>query len=385
MKPFNHSYLWLSIGSIIIYAFYYFTTIPVEYATCKLCDGNEYAKLYNYFEIGQISQIAFPFYLRPIVPFLSSLMPLGMVDSFQLVNFIFYLLAILALHRLWNFLNIQFPLQLVGFGWMLFHWMGIIRYNLADYVNVDVPLYFVQAITLWLFLKKKYKWFYLISPLAILQKESFVAIMIILILVHVFHERSSWLVNGKHLIASLILGLSIQFIVLSLLPEQVDKRTPFFTVMYLSWMVIDDPTRIVRWFAAVGGVYGILLISALYRLNRKAFGDVQLISIIILSVLYLGFGLLAGGDMTRILMLGFPYLMTWILLSLKEFNKQATWVGLILSFIVLRIFSLQIDPKWAVDYADPSYVFKWAGLYSLLGLVYLSYLWFIRKRNLSKF
>ena len=56
-----------------MYAFYFQFNEPIDFENCKLCDAKQYKKLYDYFESGEVSQIAYPFYSRPFIPFLANI------------------------------------------------------------------------------------------------------------------------------------------------------------------------------------------------------------------------------------------------------------------------------------------------------------------------
>lgn len=211
----NRPWVWLVL-SAGLFSFYYSFHTPLDYSKCSLCDGNEYQKVYDYFEHGTVSSIKFPFYTRPFVPLFASWVPgSNMHLGFYVVNLVFVLLGVLAIWHLWKRLKLSFLLIGIGMAWLLIHWSGIIRYNQMDMLTVDVPVYFTGALALIVLFSKKLKWFYLLTPLAILQKESFTPIMIVLIIVQLYYYRKNdWWSETKHLILSLCLALIIQKLVM---------------------------------------------------------------------------------------------------------------------------------------------------------------------------
>lgn len=360
----------LLFATIIIYFCYYAFGNYANYASCELCDGNEYELLYNYFKTGEEAQIKFPFYQRPLVPFLASLLPFDVVSSFHLLNFVSLLLAVVTIHKLWSLLDIPLRDQIIGFVWLLFHWRGLIRLNLYDFQTVDVPLYFIQTLALILFLRNKYLWLYLLVPIAVLQKESFIGISIVFIIIHWIIEKDRPLAQGKHLILALALGLIIQNIILLILPEQLNKGSSLRTVLILAKMTWDDPSRIVRWLAAFGSAYGILPILVLSQIKRISIRNREQIALAALCLLYCFYGAFAGGDMTRILFLGFPYIMTLTLMFTRDLNSKLLVIIGVLSIVSMKIHSLPIDMKWSIDYAAMQVVWRWAAYYTLAGLVF---------------
>lgn len=375
-------WLLLLVSTGLYLLFFYFNE-PVDFATCQLCDGKQYLKLYWYFENGTMSQISFPFYTRPLVPLLASFVASNPTVGFLLVNGLFMVLGVFAIRWLWEYLEIKPSLQLVGLGWLLLHWTGIIRYNLFDYVTVDVPLYFVQALSILLFFRKRYLWFYLITPLALLQKESFLAILLVFIAAHIFEQRKNWFKDGKHLLFSLFLGFLIQTLVLATLPEQADQRNSFLAILWHANLVYEDPTRFIRWFAAFGSAFGLIPFILLWKLKIDHWRDQRKLVLLALSLMYMAFGLLAGEDMTRILYLGFPFIMTLSLILFQSESKYFIIVTVLLSLVSLRLLTLPIENRWGVDYREMSYVYDWALYYGITLLVMIGSGFWIKKRIFS--
>lgn len=366
-----------------LYLLFFYFNEPVDFATCQLCDGRQYLKLYSYFENGTISQISFPFYTRLLVPLLASIIASNPTVGFQIVNGVFMVLGVFAIRRLWEYLEIKPSLQWVGLGWLLLHWTGIIRYNHFDYVTVDVPLYFVQAITLLLFFRKSYLWFYLITPLALLQKESFLAILLVFIAAHIFEQRKNWFKEGKHLLFSLLLGVLIQKLMLAILPEQADQRNSILALLWHANLVYEDPTRLIRWFAAFGSAFGLIPFILLWKLKVDHWRDQRKLVLLALSLMYMAFGLLAGEDMTRILYLGFPFIVTLSLILFQSETKYFIITTVLLSLVSLRLISLPIENQWGVDYREMSYVYDWALYYGIALLFMIGSRFWIKKRIFS--
>lgn len=372
----------LLLVTLALYAFYFQFNETVDLETCRLCDAKEYNKVYSFFKTGVESQIPFPFYSRPLIPFLASLIPVGNVSTaFHIINLIFILLSVLTIHSLWNILSIKPWLKWIGFIWLLTHWSGLIRYNLFDHLTVDTPLYFVQPLSLILFFKRKYKWFYLLTPLAILQKESFLAITIVLLCLHIWMERKDWFQLGKHLLFSLMLGVFIQKAALFLLPEQLDQRSSFLAILYHGKLALDEPSRFIRWFSAFGSAFGVLPFLILFNIKSFKLQNQKELTLLILSIMYGLFGLLAGEDMTRILFLGFPFIMT---LSLLLFQNESKWlmaIGLSLSAISLHLYPFPVDNKWGVDYAALGFVYQWALYFFMAVILFFGSFMFFRNRT----
>lgn len=352
-----------------------------DYASCKLCDGNQYIKVYDYFENGRISQVKFPFYNRPLVPFLASVIPgSNPFIGFTIINFIFLILGVWVIKELWDKLELETTEQYIGMFWLLFHWVGIIRLNQFDYITVDVPLYFFQALAVLIYLKGKYKWFYIIAPIALLQKESFLAIQLVLIGIHaIFSFNKKTLAT---LILSLTAGVVFQKLVLGFMPEQTDQRSSLMAILYHGNWALEDPTRFIRWFAAFGGAFGVLPLVVAFKFKLEQLKDESTSLLIVLSTMYMSFGLLAGEDMTRIIFLGFPFIMTLSLLAMKNTSIVLRVFALSLSIVYFRLTTFTINPRWAVDYTDLNHVYFWASYFATTLIVFA--LFILLEKKLKK-
>jgi len=85
------------------------------------------------------------------------------------------------------------------------------------------------------------------------------------------------------------------------------------------------------------------------------------------SILYLLFGILAGGDILRIIFLGFPFIMTAILQSLQKENMHLILISFVLSLPLFKLRSIIPDPvsdwsnfiEWYPEYASVLMVMIW--------------------------
>ncbi|MGL1884901.1 MAG: hypothetical protein OCD76_00190 [Reichenbachiella sp.] len=367
----SYQLIYLLGFSVLVYLFYFQFNVRLDYSNCELCDGHQYQKLYDYFKLGESYQMRHPYFLRTLIPYLSSLVPnLDIGVSFDVINFLFFILSVIVITKLWQHLNIDFVYQCIGIFWLVIHWTGIVRYNLFDNLTVDVPVYLFQAWLLLLFLKRKHYWLYLLLPLAMIQKESILSVVVILAFSSLYFDRGAQRKQAiMHLGLSLAVAILFQKIVVYLLPEQLDSKSSIGALLWHGRWALQDPTRFIRWFAAFGSAYGVLpfLVLVLFRLQRLT--DKTYSTILVLCLMYGAFGILAGEDMTRILFLGFPFIMTLILMEMKSINPWLLALGIALSFVSLRIYPFAIGSDWAVDYAPLAYVYQWA-LYFLVATIF---------------
>jgi hypothetical protein len=348
-------------------------------------DGNQYRKMYDCFT-GQTHsyQVSFPFHARIFVPWLAAqLFPGNALQAFKNVNLIFSFLAVLSLFWLWSRLCIPLHLMRAGFFWLLFHWTGLIRLNLFDPITVDLPLYFFQTLFLIFLLQRHWKHLLWLGPLATVQKESFPALLLVLLLYGYAYNLAKGMVNYYF-------------------PPQETGRSAVITILYHAREILRDPFLLIRWLVALFTAYGGILWLAVWQgwtglvqqpyrqsgarvdlLTRKLFADDFFLPLLLLfSLVYFGLGLLAGGDFTRILFLGFPIVMTLILLSVRNYPTWLVYLAWLLSLPLMRLEAIIPDigkeparfAEWYPEFAPVQRVLIWlAYLLVAGGLLWLTH------------
>lgn len=353
----------------------------LTYSFSDLFDGSKYIKVYNYFaHITDEYDVIFPINTRILVPFVSSLFPSDdPIRNFNSFNLVFIILSILALYILWRNLKISSGYIMTGFFWLLIHWVGIIRHNIFDPITVDVPLYLFQTILLIILLKRQYFWLILLGPLATIQKESFPALLIVGLLVSLYEDyrgksnyRSSMIIG-----LSLVLSLAAKTIVAYYFPPSDPGKNSIIVIIFHMKETLVNPLRFLRWIVAVFTAYGPLLILAIWTgiKSRTIFKGNR--HIIFLSLTYLFLSHLAGGDMTRIVFLGFPFIMTWVLIKLQNTGGFMFKAAFIAGIPLLKVLGTMSDPavfgwdrfyNWFPGYANPIIIYLWLA-YLVLCLV----------------
>lgn len=335
-------------------AFFFYQEIqsPLTYAFAEQFDGNDYEGIYNSFTNNTDSPlVSFPFNSRILVPFLASKIGTGdIIKDFSIVNLLFSLAAVFVLFNLWRDLGFELKWFFFGFFWLLFHWTGMIRLNAFDPITVDLPLYLFQALFLWIIIKRKFGWLLLLGPVATLQKESFIAILLILLIYGWYHNRKEddGYFDLKILITALLLSMGVKQLANFYFPPLESGRGAIITILYHIREMVYHPFKILRWLAAFFVAFGPFLIATLFELRKRRYYDNRRNMIIIFSVLYALFGIFAGGDMTRIIYLGFPFIMTLVITELKEISTKEFWV---LTFLSL--------PLMFLTYSIPNPAFEW--------------------------
>ncbi len=370
------------ILTIVAYEIYERIQPTVDYPNAPLFDGNQYLKITAFLQgSDSVYEVSFPYNTRVLVPALVLLMPFDdVIMSFKALNLLFSLASLVALFFLWRDFGLSPLLMFSGFFWLLFHWTGLIRLNLFDPVNVDLPLYFFQALLCLIVIHGRFYWLLILAPLAVAQKESFIAIMIILAGFSFYHRKEYEKMDLIWIGLTLFISILVKFGMNQVFPQLEAGRSGFTTVAYHLKLVALDPFRIARWIAAIFVAFGGVLILNLRR-TKKFSLDRQHSLLGLFSLTYLVFGILAGGDMLRIVFLGFPFIMTLLLSGIRKESENLVIIAVVLSLPLMKLRSTIPDPvnswtefvEWYPEYASWQMVLIWLGYAVVMYLVTLAW------------
>ncbi len=378
-------FLIITAGAFMAYQQY---QAPLSYRFAEQFDGNDYEGIYDFFN-GNSSQyhVSAPFHSRIFVPYLASLVGSErIIEDFTTINLIFVLLSVAMLFLLWRDLGFDLKWFVFGLFWLLFHWTGIVRLNIFDPITVDVPLYLFQALFLWLILKRRFMWLLLLGPVATAQKESFIALLFVLTIYGWYHNRKQQ--DGyyelKWIISAFMLSLLTKWVLNFYFPPIEAGRGAIITILFHMRELVYHPFQLVRWMAAFFMAFGPMLIAATLALGRKRHYDNRRNLLVLFSLVYAFFGIFAGGDMTRIIYLGFPFIMTLIAFALKELETKLFWTLALLSVPLMFLTKNIPDPafeweswtSWYPEFAPLQFVLIYTGY----ALVSIAIIWSIRKR-----
>ncbi|MCO6369928.1 hypothetical protein [Roseivirga pacifica] len=224
----------------------------------------------------------------------------------------------------------------------------MIRLNAFDPITVDVPTYFFQAVFLWAVLKRKFVHLLWLAPLATCQKESFVALPIILFVYAWWHNRKTeegfyklYIIAG-----SAVLALAAQWLINFYFPPIEAGKGALITIGYHAKQALLNPFEIVRWLAAISMAFGPAIWWAINRYRKHYYYDNPRNLLVIFTALYLAFGILAGGDMTRIVYLGFPFITTWLIYELQQADFKKYWLLIVFSLPLMMLHTAIPDPAF---------------------------------------
>ena len=341
--------IFFALGTAVFF-FYQEHQSPLTYHFAEDFDGNDYEHIYNFF-VGTEDQYAvpFPFHQRILIPFLAAQLNSGdVIKDFQLVNLVFTLLSIFLTLQLWRILKFDLRWFWFGFIWLLFHWSGLVRQNAFDPITVDVALYTIQSFFLIIILKRKFIHLLWLAPLATLQKESFIGILIVLIVYAWWHNRKTdeGYYDLRLITSALVLSLGSQILTNYFLPSSNEGKGAFITIAYHAKETLLNPFEFLRWLAAISMAFGpAVWLAALHFSKTHRYENTRNL-LTIFTVLYLAYGILAGGDMTRIIFLGFPFIMTWIIYELRDVSLEFRIWLFVLSLPLFMLHGSIPDPAW---------------------------------------
>ena len=347
-----------------------------------LFDANKYLDVYQYFE-GKSSTytVAFPINTRIFVPWLASVMPFhDPIKDFLMVNYLFMIFSVLAIYYLWDRLGLSQAYMLAGFFWLLIHWVGLIRLNIFDPITADVPLFLFQALLILIIIQKKFFWLLILAPLATLQKESFIGLSVTTFITGVYVYSVKKELKRRELVIlffTMLISIATREIVNFYFPPQDPGKNSMLVLLFHARETLLNPFRIVRWLIGLFTAYGPLLILAIWYkiIHKKILAGNEFL--IMLSITYLGFSLLGGGDFARLAFLGSPFIMSWILLSLKNIRGFLFMIAFIMGLPLMRLFRNIPDPSisgwdrfynFYPEFANPVIVILWLG-YAILCLI----------------
>ena len=368
--------------ALTIAAFFFFQKYQpaLTYEFAESFDGNDYRYAYQFFS-GQSDDYSVPppFHQRILVPFMASWLGNGILQDFQLVNLMFSILSVWIIFLLWRRLGLEFKWIMFGFIWLIFHWSGLIRLNAFDPITVDVPIYFFQGLLLLVVFNRKFKALLWLAPLATAQKESFIGFMVVLLLYAIWHNRKFQ--DGyfllKPIIAATLLAISCKLLTSYYFPPTEPGRGALVMIAYQAKQLLQDPFEIIRWLAAISMAFGPILWLSLKNIGKLKPAQAKNNLLFLWAMLSLGYGLLAGGDMTRISFLGFPFVMTWSLLALQEKDFTHFQLLAILSLPLMMLHTQIPDPafqwdlwqQWYPEFANHRFVLMVIGYTFMVSLI----------------
>ncbi|QDH77598.1 hypothetical protein FKX85_00490 [Echinicola soli] len=319
---------------------------PLQHQLNPLFDANQYEKAYGYFTGKSDNYLVnYPFSIRILVPWFAAQLPFGdIIDNFKAINLLFSLAWI----PLWFLVSKKFGLDRfkmwIGWFWITFHWVGVLKGNLSDPITVDVPIYFFQLLLVYCLIGRKWGLLLLITPLMTIQKESLLPLLLVLI---VYPGISLWRHHDKKAPIALAAAFFISLLTLKItghyFPPANAGKNGAVNLFYNTVGLLGHPDLFLRWICAVTLAYGAFLWASI---RNRQFWTIPIIPhhqwLIPLALTYVFFSLFAGGDFTRIAFLGSPFIML-VLLGKLELTRIQWGILLVMSIPAMRLFGFLPD------------------------------------------
>lgn len=337
--------------AVILYFVYHQFQTHISYELEPLLDGHHYLRAYLYFN-GAINNfnLGFPFHTRIGIPFLASLIPSNdPILNFKIIHILFIMSSCFVIAEIHKHLQSDTLLRLVFWLFLLFHWLGPIRFTIHEPLQTDSSSYLILSLFILLTLKKKYKWIILLAPVSILFKEVLPPFLFVSSIFYFIQRKKS---IGSLFLVGFALSLLSLYTIRFLFPLQVDHwhYHGAITGIRILKMIGSNPLIIIKWFCAISATFGLLFIFTKdYKPLLKNESTWYLITSLLL-------GLVAGGDHSRILFSMLPISILFIH-DLRLPSKQMLVLsGLSLPFFHLLSTIPNIDNpeyhNWFMEYAD---------------------------------
>ncbi|GGF19685.1 hypothetical protein GCM10011339_04610 [Echinicola rosea] len=324
---------------------------PLQHHFNLLFDANQYEKAYGYFSgKTEYYRVNYPFSVRILVPWLAAHLPFGdITENFKAVNLLFSL----AWVPLWFLVSKKVGLNRiktwVGWFWITFHWVGVLKGNLSDPITVDVPIYFFQLFLAYCLIARKWGFLLLATPLMTIQKESLLPLLLVLA---IYPGISLWRRHDKKAPIAILAAFLISLLTLKITghyfpPANVGKNGAV-NLFYNTLGLLGHPDLFFRWVCAITLAYGGFLWASI---RNYSFRPSPILShqqwMVPLALTYAFFSLFAGGDFTRIAFLGSPFVM---LLLLRNLELTALQMGILLAISVPAMRLLGSIPDGGTDF-----------------------------------
>ncbi len=323
------------------------TELP-SYEKIPLMDGNQYLKMWHYFNDPSLSdyKIDFPFNGRIAYVWLASLFPDSFTpfQSFIVLNYLFGLGIIYILAHTWHVLSLPLYPSFFLLGYLSLDWSGLIRQYMIDPIGVDIPYLLFLAILMHLIVLQKYDWrFVLVALIGTAVKEAIIPFLLVLLLFKLVERKIIFLENKKpgynlsridktvRMIAIALIGCFMLKFLISILFPSIQTgihKNSVVMVVYYFYLILKDPVHIPNWLSGIAIFYGPLLYPFFKTVfHKKNFVPGTLSGKLwVLSFAGLLLAILGAGDHTRIAFLAFPFFFTCILLYWKENPPTSNWI-----------------------------------------------------------
>jgi hypothetical protein len=374
-------YILLMVYGIAITMIYHHLQPSNKFAENPLADANEYLKIYEYFKNHEADySVRHGIHQRIAIPFLAAILPgQDATQQFYLVNSFFAVLTLPMFYFFLSYFKVKkefiFPVIL----YFSLHWAGPFRQNAIDPVNVDMPVYLFEMILVLLLIQRKYYWLILLIPFAVAVKEISLAFLVVYL---IYTQLMRFVMKDKTVsvlwaFGLLLTGLSTSVVINYYFPSSAPGITPLHILAFHLKENILHPVYFVRWLLSLFAAMGALLFLFRPSIRHLLSEDKSASTLVFFCISGLALSWLGGMDYTRLIFIGFPWIITMILVLSKPTRLEffaAISISLVISrfWMVVPVIGKDLSPynAWMPEYASAPWLITWTFVaFCCLGLM----------------
>ncbi len=374
MKPtFLNLYLLIVIFGLAIAVFYSFYQEPNIFYENEKADANEYLKIFEYFRGERDwNNIRFGIHNRILIPYLAALLPWEHAShNFFIINTLFALLSLIALFYLLKQFEIENTYRFLILTFFSLHYVGPFRHNAINPINVDVAVYLFEILLLLLLHKRRYVYLIFLLPAAIATKEIFLALAVAILFINLIRRYffNDYKVILTPLYTMLFIGILTKWFLNEIYPSASPGRNSIIVMLFHLREFIFHPDHLWRWLLSLFAAYGCFLFLLLKNHRNILFKRNDILTLHLLSLSVLALSIVGGMDYTRLIFLGFPYIITSIFIISKP-NRNLVWITFIMSLFITRfwmklpVISKDLKPYnyWMPEVANVEFLYIWTSI-----------------------
>lgn len=373
---------------LLLSLIYYTIQPPNNFSVNEKADANEYLKIYAFFDSQTPwENVRFGIHNRMVVPYLATLVP-GEDARFQffVVNTLFALLSLMAIFYLLDFLEIKRSYIFIVLTFFSLHYVGPFRQNAIGPINVDIPVYLFEVLLVLGFLKKNYLLPILLAPVAVATKELFIAYYLMIFFVavccRIFLKNDQISMTKAGL--ALIVAVATKMILNHYFPSATPSRNSLLVIAFHLREMLHNPQHLWMWSLSIFAVFGGFIFLIVKKNWRFQINNTNHVVIHALAFTSLLLSIIGGMDYTRLIFIGFPYIILSVFLLSKP-REHDVWVAGFISialsrfWMLLPVISQDLSPYrwWMPESSDTIFLFVWT--FTLM----VSYFLFLALRKLS--
>lgn len=354
-------FITLCIGTILI-IYWSKTIMPIP------CEGPadcvRYTAMFECFKNNSFNvKIEYPFNIRPLAPYLASLLSSNPIDGFHLLNGISIILFICSFFTISKTLKFSYMEFIIFVFWFIFHPLGVRLYYYIPSL-VDPLCYAIYGWLTFFYINKQKVIFLIVLFISFFAKESFIFIAIITIVAEsilmiyqycknkIIHYDSLLYIFGVLIIIFIYKVIQKTVLMKIFPPAQNYELNSIHTILFFLIRVYKDPKLLVVWigsFFMATGCFNVLIFGKLNKL-KEICKNRELMFLFFGTIGFIVLGLIAGSDMSRIIFHGIIFIICFLFYLNHYLNKSyllLIWIVSITSVlnanIILSSYHIEYD------------------------------------------